>query len=269
MGDRGGELSGVRIEDAWSARFAAFFGWYAQRQLRGRFHAVRVMPGSREALAQLAACSGPAMVAMNHSSWWDPMIAVALWRMYFQGRSNLSPMDAAQLGRFRFLRKLGIFGIDPDDPKSLEAMGVFVAGRLSRMARPTVMLTPQGRFTDARDPVVPRPGAAALLAAHPGMRVWSLAMEYGFWSDARPEVFIRVIEVAAPTDRRLVGWQRALETSMQGNQVVLAAAVRARDAAAFECILGGDAARVHPVYDLWLGLTGRSGGIDPARRRGA
>jgi hypothetical protein len=52
---------------------------------------------------------------------------------------------------------------------------------------------------------------------------------------------------------------------MESNQRALAAAVRSRDAAAFECIVGGDAARVHPVYDLWLALTGRAGRIDPSR----
>ena len=265
MGDRGGELNGVRIEDAWNPRFAAFFGWYAQRQLRARFHAVRVMPGTLQALADLAAFPGSAMVAMNHSSWWDPMLAVALWRSFFQGRSNLSPMDAAQLARFRFLRKLGIFGIDPDDPRSLEAMGGYVSRRMAAMHRPTIMLTPQGRFTDVREPVVPRPGAAALLAAKGDMRVWSLTMEYGFWSDARPEVFLRVMPVETPADRRLVGWQRALEAAMRQNQGALAQAVMGRDAAAFECIVGGDAARVHPVYDLWLALTGRAGRIDPRR----
>jgi len=265
VGDRGGELSGVRIEDAWSARFAAFFGWYALRQLRGRFHAVRIMPGTREALAELAAYAGPAMVAMNHSSWWDPMLAVALWRSFFQSRSSLSPMDAAQLARFRFLRKLGIFGIDPDDPRSMEAMGSYVARRMTEMDRPTITLTPQGRFTDVREPVVPRPGSAALLAAHAGMRAWSLAMEYGFWADARPEVFLRVVAVETPADRRLVGWQRTLKATMESNQRALANAVRSREAAAFECVVGGDAARVHPVYDLWLALTGRAGRIDPSR----
>jgi 1-acyl-sn-glycerol-3-phosphate acyltransferase len=266
VGDRRVELSGVPVEDAWSPRFAGFFGWYAQRQLRGRFHAVRMVPGSREALASLAACPGPAMVAMNHGSWWDPMIAVALWRWFFPERSNLSPMDAGQLARFRFLRRLGIFGIDPDDPRSLDAMGRFVRRRMAEMTRPTVMLTPQGRFTDARDAVVPRPGAAALLSAARGMRAWSLAIEYGFWADARPEVFLRMREIATPSDARLVGWQRALSEAMQENQSALAGAVRSRDASSFECLSGGDAARVHPVYDLWLAITGRAGGIEPSRR---
>jgi hypothetical protein len=265
LGHGRGELSGIRIADAWNPRFAGFFGWYAQRQLRARFHAVRLAHGSRDALAGLAACGGPAMVAMNHASWWDPMIAVALWRWFFAERSNVSPMDAAQLARFRFLRKLGIFGIDPDDPGSLEAMGGYVARRMTELKRPTVMLTPQGRFTDVREPVVPRPGAAALLAASGSMRVWSLAIEYAFWADARPEVFLRVEAVEMPADRRLVGWQRALEAAMQSNQSRLAEAVRAREPSRFESLCGGDAARVHPVYDLWLALTGRSGRIDPTR----
>jgi len=268
VGDRGGELNGVRIEDAWSPRFAAFFGWYAQRQLRARFHAVRLMPGSREALASLAVHEGPAMVAMNHASWWDPMVAVALWRWFFPTRANLSPMDAAQLARFRFLRKLGIFGIDPDDPRSLEAMGGHVARRMASQRRPTVILTPQGRFTDVREPMVPRPGAAALLAAHAGMRAWTLAIEYAFWADARPEVFLRVRAVEAPAEPRLASWQRALGGAMQENQDSLAQAVRGRAPSVFECLVGGDAARVHPVYDLWLALTGRSGAIAP-RREGA
>jgi hypothetical protein len=178
-------------------------------------------------------------------------------------------MDVAQLGRFRFLRKLGIFGIDPDHPKSLEAMGAYVARRMATMDRPTIVLTPQGRFTDVREPMAPRPGAAALLAAHPDMRAWSLAMEYGFWSDARPEVFLRVVAVETPADRRLVGWQRTLEAVMESNRRALAAAVQSRDAAAFECIMGGDAARVHPVYDLWLAMAGRAGRIEPSRERRA
>jgi len=266
VGDRGGELSGVRMEDAWSPRFAAFFGWYALRQLRGRFHAVRIMPGTREALAELAAFPGSAMVAMNHSSWWDPMLAVALWRRFFPSRSNASPMDATQLAKFRFLRRLGIFGIDPDDPASFEAMGGHLRRRLGEMRRPTVILTPQGRFVDPREPAVPRPGAAALLASTTGMRAWSVAVEYGFWVDARPEVFVRAVEVPAPAEPRTASWQRALQEAMEANRVALAQLVRAREPAGFECVFGGDAVRVHPVYDAWRAVVGRSGGVETSHR---
>lgn len=266
MGDGRRELSGVRIADAWNPRFAGFFGWYAQRLLRRRFHAVRLANGSGAALGAIASCEAPVLVAMSHASWWDPMLAVALWRRFFPSRANVSPMDATQLAKFRILRTLGIFGIDPDDPTSFEAMGAYLRRRIGEMRRPTVILTPQGRFVDPREPAVPRPGAAALLASTPGMRAWSVAVEYGFWVDQKPEVFVRAVEVPAPAEPRTASWQRALQEAMESNRVALGAAVRAREPGAFECLCGGDASRVHPVYDAWRALVGRSGGIDTSHR---
>ncbi len=260
---------GVIDPDRWSPRFAAFFGWYAERLFRGRFHAVRLAPGSADVLREVAAHAGPALVALNHVSWWDPMVAVLLWRKFFPQRSNLSPMEATQLRRFGFMRRLGIFGIDPDNPDSLRAMGAHVSRRLAELPRPVVILTPQGKFVDARLPVEPRPGAAALLAAHTGMRAWSVALEYGFWCDAKPEVFVRAVRVPTPEDARVTGWQRALRDAMQANQEALAALVSARQEASFQVLVGAKAARVHPVYDAWLGASGRGRGIDLSARERA
>jgi hypothetical protein len=53
---------------------------------------------------------------------------------------------------------------------------------------------------------------------------------------------------------------------MQRNGDALAELVRSRDPRRFETALGGDTARVHPVYDLWLRLTGRGNSIDATRR---
>lgn len=264
-----GDGDGLIVPDRWSPRFAAFFGWYAERMFRGRFHAVRVANGSAEVLRSIASHAGPALVALNHASWWDPMVAVLLWRRFFPGRSNLSPMEAAQLRRFGFMRRLGIFGIDPDNPASLRAMGDHVARRLRELAAPVVTLTPQGRFVDARLPIEPRPGAAALLAANEGMAAWSVAVEYGFWCDARAEVFIRAEPVLAPSDARVPGWHRSLREAMQSNQSALSQLVSSRDAGAFETLVGTKVARVHPVYDAWLGASGRGRGIDLSSRERA
>ena len=268
MGDRGGQLARVAIEDAWSPRFTAFFGWYVERKLRGAFHAVRMLPESGAALRDLRAHDGPVLVALNHASWWDPLIAVLLHRRHFPDRDNLAPMDAHELRRFRILRKLGIFGIDPDDPAAMEAMGAYVQQRLAQMPRSSVILTPQGRFVDVRQSVVPRPGAAALLAARPDMDAWSVAIEYAFWTDARPEVFLRVQRVQRPMDARVPTWQRSLQQAMESNRLALSDAVQSRDPQRFRVMLGGDDARVNPVYDLWLRLSGRGRSIDVARRVG-
>ena len=268
MGDRSSQLAHVAIEDAWSPRFTAYFGWYVERKLRGAFHAVRMLPESEAALRALQVHAGPVLVALNHASWWDPLIAVLLHRRHFADRDNLAPMDAHELRRFRILRKLGIFGIDPDEPGAMEAMGAYVRRRLAQMPRSSVILTPQGRFVDVRQPVVPRPGAAALLASQPDMAAWSVAIEYAFWTDARPEVFLRVQQVQPPIDARVPTWQRSLQQTMEANRVALADAVQARDAARFRIMLGGGQAQVNPVYDLWLRVTGRGGSSDVARRAG-
>lgn len=269
MGDRSGQLTQVAIEDAWSPRFTAFFGRYVERKLRGAFHAVRMLPESEAALETLRAHPGPVLVAMNHASWWDPLVAVLLHRRHFPDRDNLAPMDAHELRRFRILRRLGIFGIDPDDPGALEAMGAYVQRRLAQMPRSSVIHTPQGRFVDVRQPVVPRPGAAALLAARADMEAWSVAIEYAFWTDARPEVFLRVQQVERPSEPRLAAWQRSLQQAMEANRQSLSDAVQAREPARFLTVLGGRGARVHPAYDLWLRVTGRGNAIDAARRTGA
>jgi len=268
VGDRSGQLAQVAIEDAWSPRFTAFFGWYVERKLRGAFHAVRMLPESDAALQALRAHAGPVLVALNHASWWDPLIAVLLHRRHFADRDNLAPMDAHELRRFRILRKLGIFGIDPDDPGAMEAMAAYVQRRLAQMPHSSVILTPQGRFVDVRQSVVPRPGAAALLAARADMAAWSVAIEYAFWTDARPEVFLRVQQVERPVDARVSTWQRSLQQTMEMNRIALADAVQSREPARFRIMLGGGQAQVNPLYDLWLRVTGRGGAIDIARRVG-
>jgi hypothetical protein len=106
-----------------------------------------------------------------------------------------------------------------------------------------------------------------VLAELRGVQAWSVAVEYGFWVDARPEVFLRVQAVSPPEELRRSAWQRSLQAAMQANADALAEAVRSREPARFECLLGGES-RVHPVYDLWLRLRGRSRGIELDHRRG-
>ena len=44
-------------------------------------------------------------------------------------------MDREQLERFRFFRRIGMFGIDPDDPESLEAMRTYVIDAFRERSR--------------------------------------------------------------------------------------------------------------------------------------
>ncbi|MGA0173608.1 MAG: lysophospholipid acyltransferase family protein [Phycisphaerales bacterium] len=241
--------------------------WYARRLVRKRFHAVRIDPALPAILSSLESADRPAIVLMTHSSWWDPIVGILLWDRFYPERPIAGPMHRRELERFGFFRSIGVFGIEPDDPASLAAMREYVLPRMRRdggRSGEVLMLTPQGSLADARAPIAIRPGAASIAAAFESIDVVALAIEYGFWVDQRPEIFLRA-ERCEPMarDRRAstADWHRAMQDSMRRSAASLADAVISRDPDRFE-VLAGAGTSVHPVYDAWLRLIGRSGSID-------
>lgn len=245
-----------------------FFARHVRSMFRKRFHSVRMVRATMPALQDACRDDRPLIVVMNHSSWWDPLVPLLLRDEYFGECSPLAPMDRAQLEKFGFFRRLGIFGMDPDDPASLEAMGGYVLEHLRSAARPVFFVTPQGRFADVRTPIRLRPGVASIAAAavREGLdpNVVCLGMEYAFWVDQKPELFLRV-EACEGAHDSTTGWQRAITGAMQRNADALAETVMGRDPDAFATILGG-ASRVHPLYDLLLRLRGKSASLDDGGR---
>lgn len=265
--------SGVVISGEFRPRFARFFARYVRGMFARKFNAVRITPDSREQLRALSGFDGPLIVLLNHASWWDPLVCVLLGDLEITGRSAMAPMEAAQLRRFRFFRKLGLFGIEAQNREGMRAMCDYAVERFRREPRPTLWITPQGEFTDVRAPLRLRPGAAAVAARAPGCRVLSVAIEYAFWVDQKPEVFIRTQTVAQPA--KVPGpsgvpttrdWQRAMSEAMAENARQLASLVIARDPSAFGRLVGNDAASIHPVYDWWLRVRGKAGAIRPTTR---
>jgi 1-acyl-sn-glycerol-3-phosphate acyltransferase len=255
----GAARDGALIRATPSPRVRAVFASMVASMTRRRFHAVRVARGSLEALRKVDGGARPALVVMNHCAWWDPIVALLVWRECFPSRSPYGPIDRDELRRFAIFRKVGLFGVDPDDAATLPAMRAYLEELAARDPRLALVVTPQGRFADVRDEVVPRPGAAAMAAALAPDRVVALAVEYGFWVDQKPEVFLRAAEIDCSRASTL-GWQRRIVEAMRANQAALATLVRARDAAPFEPLSHAFAPKgtgTNPVYDLWLRVTGR------------
>jgi 1-acyl-sn-glycerol-3-phosphate acyltransferase len=257
------------IPAAHDARFAGVFSWYTRRLLAKNFRAVGVETATFDFANRLGQESRPVVLAMSHSSWWDPLAAFFLRSNLLAGRTGIAPMDAEQLRKFTFFRKVGIFGIDPDSPASMNAMLEYVRTFFAGTERATLAITPQGRFTDVRERVRLRPGAAAVLAKVPGCAAAVLSVEYVFWQDKKPELLMRFEPVPEPASASTASWHRALESTMQSSADALAALAIARDPGKFTDLLRPDGegagGRVNPVYDLMLRLRGQSGSI-AARR---
>lgn len=259
-----GELIPGR-DTPWFRR--AFVRW-----MRGfvgrRFHAVRLAAGSDAVLSQASSHDGPVLLVANHQSWWDPLVGLLVHDRWFGDRPVASPIDRTQLENFRFFGRLGMFGVDPDDATGLRAFARHVDGMFASAPRTVLMVTPQGRFVDVRCAVEVRPGAAMVAARHPRATVVAMAIEYAFWVDQRPEVFLRADRVVAPSTEpgSAHAWQLAIERAMNANAKALAEGVMSRDPSRFAVASGGGAGRIHPAYDAFLRLTGRRTSIDTSHR---
>ena len=196
---------GGLIEASRSVRVERVFRWLGRRMFRKDFHAVRAAPGSIEALRDAAAADGPLVVLGNHVSWWDPMLAVLLTDLLLPGRAMVAAMDTDELVRFGVFRRLGVFGIRPKDPDALEPMVGYLQRVFRDEPKSVFWVTPQGEFADVRAKLRLRPGTAAVLSRleHAGtpVRAVSMAVEYGFGVERKPELFFRVAPVARPEPR--------------------------------------------------------------------
>ena len=252
-----------------SPAFLRVFGWYARRLVRKRFSAVRATPGTMEVLRAIGAHDGPAIVAMNHSSWWDPMIPCVLHPMTAGKRGAFAPIDEAMLRKFRLFAYCGLFGVDPDSPASLSRLADYSAREFAREPRSTLWITPQGRFVDVRSPMALRPGVGVVAHRALGPKVAVLAIEYGFWTDQRPEAFLSARPVDAPAEVSARGWHRAIESALGAACRDLADTVMTRDPARFETVFGGSGATINPIYDAMLAARGQRAAIDVSARRAA
>ncbi|SDE80099.1 lysophospholipid acyltransferase family protein [Limimaricola pyoseonensis] len=224
-----------------------FFARVMRRELSRHFRAVRIARPGLPALAE----NRPVMICANHPSWWDPAMFIALHPELFPKREGFGPIDAAMLERYRFMARIGAFGVRQDDARG-GADFLRTARALMTVPRRVLWITAQGRFADPRTrPLDLRPGAAHLLARAPQLVAVPLALEYPFWGEKRPEalaLFGRAIE-ARPGERPAEIADR-LEAGLTEAADHLAGLSMARDPSAFRAVIGG-ARGVGGVYGLW------------------
>ena len=172
-----------------------YFRYYIWRH----FHAVRLARGTMPIVDPASSV----IVYSNHPSWWDPLAFVLLQRAAFPDRIGFGPMESRSLGQYGVLKRIGIFGVDPETRDG--ASRFLRAGSEILDAAGTVLwVTAEGKFTDPRHrPVRLRPGVAHLMRGRPNVVAIPLAMEFTFWNERTPEVLLRFGQpLRADTGRR-------------------------------------------------------------------
>src|SRR5262249_31178500 len=133
---------------------------------------------------------GPAIMVLNHASWWDPIIAFILSARW-PDRLDFAPIEAAALKQYRFLEKIGMFGIDT---ATLSGARKFLSASRAILNHDgaTLWITAQGEFTDVRKrPVTLRSGVGRLAAEMARGQIIPVAIEYAFWNDSKAEALVR------------------------------------------------------------------------------
>ncbi len=225
--------------------FSRYNEWY----LRRHFHAVRLFREHEPPRSP----GDPIVFYLNHPSWWDPLICLHLVHRYWPDHDHYSPIDRAQLDRHGFLKKIGLFGIDPDSPQGARRF-LTTCDRLLRTERTALWITPQGRFASARErPLNFRPGLGHLLSRRNTGTAVPVALHYAFWTDRHPEALVGFGDpVPVPDHSELdpPAWTDHLEERLESVLDPLLEADCRRDESAFRTIKSGSSG-VGGIYGLW------------------
>ncbi len=194
------------------------------------------------------------------------------------GWEGYGPMDERQLRRYAILRRIGVFGVDRESLRGGREFLDYATGLLAGTDR-ALWITAQGELvsTDVR-PIRFYSGPAYLaerLLRETGRCAYlSVALDYEFWDEKRPELLIRfgaVRELKAEPGLLRKTILRAMEADLEAEMDALDELRRGRDASQFRQALadrtGGGG--VSPVYDLLRSVSARIRREHAPREHGA
>jgi len=241
-----------RISNWWLRMAARYAERYAARGL----HAVRLSrTGGAPDLGAL-----PAVVYLNHASWWDPLVLLIVAQRHWPDRRHFAPIDAAALGRYRILESLGFFGVERGTVAGARRFA-HITQRILAEPSTVLWLTPQGRFADPRERPAQLESGLAWLVRHakPEVSFLPLALEYPLWEERTAECLLR-FGPALQRDRIAASDAaescRQLAAMLEATQDRLAEEAQTRRAGDFKTLVQGTAG-VGGVYDAWRRLKAR------------
>ena len=169
-----------------SRTFEYLFSIYNRGLIRRRFSAVWV-----QGLEELSKAAPPSIICVNHSSWWDGLIALEVGRR--AGLNNFFMMEERQLKNLRPFTRLGAFSVVREDARQALESIEFATEVLRSKDNPSVWIFPQGEIR----PNFERPlnffsGIEHLAKRVIPCRAVPVGMRFEFLGGVKPEVFISI-----------------------------------------------------------------------------
>lgn len=169
-------------------------GWllyqFLRFRLRRRFDSV-VIRG--QSYLQHLPQDRPVIAFSNHINWWDGILVFLLTRCA-RNKNFYCIMTDEQINQYPYLKQLGAFSIDLENP--LRAAGVVrFAVRLLQKRSTLLWLFPQGDMCSPHQPLQLRTGANYLATQANGAQMLPIAFRYEFFRGNKP---LALIEVGQP-----------------------------------------------------------------------
>ena len=233
-----------------------FFSLYTSYYLRKHFHGLYLSRAPTNLLE-----AKPAVVYLNHASWWDPLVCLQLRNEFTHSRPNYAPIAANSLRQLRFFARLGFFGVEKDSRRGTLNF-LHTAAAILRDRNSVLWVTPQGEFVDQRlRPINLKNGLAELAKSVPACRFIPLAIDYFFGDHRLPGIGLRFGDVIEASGLAVLTRHEAtlnLATALEETQDRLRDEVTSKRIYGRQLLLGGRRG-TGGIYGAWQAVRRRFG----------
>lgn len=179
--------------------FIKLFHLFNLRLLKKSFHTIKLTKASLHP----DRIPPGAMVVINHSSWWDPLILFYINEVWLK-TDGIAMMNEKGLKRFPFFRKLGAFSINTENRREILNSLRYTIEQMDQGCN--IFIFPQGEETHLeKRPLQFRSGTAYLNGKRPETPVISVTFYHHIRHHQLPEWFIHIgqpIDLSGTHDKK-------------------------------------------------------------------
>lgn len=173
------------LEAKKSAWFEKVFALYNRNLLERRFHSLQV--SGIDSLRD----KNPKIVYVNHSSWWDGLVAFEISRL--AKADSFIMMEEKQLRNLFLFRRLGAFSVIRENPRQAVRSLNYAINLLKEKSARTIWIFPQGEvFPNDIRPLNFQNGLAMIIKKTGTCAAISLAIRYEFLGEFKPCIFVKI-----------------------------------------------------------------------------
>ena len=233
--------------------FAAWFCHHARQKLKANFRKCSLTPDSQLPVFEDQV---PVVVICNHSSWWDPLLALFL-SQYIFNRPLYGVMAEEQLRRYGIFRYVGIYSVDRESNQEGRAFLRYTRDLITGK-NCLLWIYPQGELLSNGHPSLEfKKGFVQIMTHLPKVHLLKIVVSYDFWIESKPEIVIDLLPLETLMPRKgsefVTRLTERVQSEMTERLSEVKRIVRTQDGTPLKPLFLNDGG-THAVYDFYRRL---------------